>query len=53
MVKTKRLVVDAKTGTVWEEEFDFTPTPPPPEPVKVDIEDLTKLIAYAKQQKWI
>jgi len=30
MVRAKRIVYDAKTGELKEEEFEFTPPPPPP-----------------------
>jgi hypothetical protein len=53
MVKAKKLVVDAKTGAVREEEFDFTPPAPAPAPTAVSLEDLAKLVGYAKKQGWI
>jgi hypothetical protein len=55
MVKAKRIVYDVRTGELREEEFEYTPlpTPPPPPPTTIDINDLVKLIDYAKKMGWI
>jgi hypothetical protein len=53
MVKAKKLVVDVKTGKQWDEEYDFTPPAPAPAPTTVNLEDLAKLLEYAKRQGWI
>jgi len=53
MVKTKRLVVDVKTGRQWEEEFDFTPPAPAPMPEPINFEGLRKLLDFAKKMGWI
>ena len=53
MTKAKKLVVDVKTGAVKEEEFDFSPPASVPLSSSVDLEDLRKLVDYAKKMKWI
>jgi hypothetical protein len=53
MTKAKKLVVNVATGAVREEEFDFSPPASVPSPGTVDLEDLRKLVAYAKKQGWI
>jgi hypothetical protein len=53
MVLAKRIVYDARTGEQREEEFDFTPPPTPTPPEPVSLEDLRKLIGYAKKMNWI
>jgi len=53
MVKAKRVVIDAKTKEIKEEEFDYTPVQEQKIGVSVDINDLAKLIQYAKKQKWL
>ena len=41
MVKTTRIVCDAKTGKQWTEEIDLPPqTPSPPMPKGIDLEKL-------------
>jgi len=53
VVKARRIVLNAKTGKKRIEIFDFTPLPPIPEPKGVDLEELAKLIEYAKRMGWI
>ena len=53
MKKARRIVIDCKTGKKRVEYFDHTETQPEPEPEPIDLNDLRKLIQYAKKRGWI
>jgi len=53
MVKAKRIIVNAKTGKEKIEEFDCTEPKVEPEPESINLEEVKKLLKYAKAQKWI
>jgi len=53
MPRARRIIYDVRTGELREEEFDYTEPEPLPEPIGVNLEDLKKLIDYAKSMGWI
>jgi len=53
MPKAKRIRYDRKTKRMKEEEFDYREPGPLPEPISIDLEDMGKLLDYAKARGWI
>jgi len=53
MVKTRRIIVDVKTGKEKIEEFDYTEPAVEPDVEGVDLEEIKKLLKYAKSKRWI
>jgi len=50
----KRIVCDGSTGEIMVEDFDFTPpTLPPSKTVTIDLDEVKRLIEYAKTMGWI
>jgi hypothetical protein len=53
MVKSIRIICDVKTMKVWEEEYEFTPPTPYIEQITINLDELKKLIDYAKKMGWL
>lgn len=54
MVKTNKISVDAKTGETTVKQVDaVTVTPSTEKEHKIDLEEVSKLVTYAKAQGWI
>jgi len=49
----RRIIYNVQTKELRVEEFEHTSSPPGPEPTRVDIEELKKLLDYAKTMRWI
>jgi hypothetical protein len=53
MVKAKRIIVDVRTREVKEEEFDYKEPEPVSSPEPINLDDVRKLLNYAKKMGWI
>lgn len=54
-MKVRKIIFDFETGETRDVEEEVSPQPEPAvsNPIKISLEDLQKLINYAKAQKWI